>query len=139
MAKRINFTELERNILIEISKRQPVIYSKSKDYETMKAKEVAWDVILAEYNSDARVSKRDTLAAIKVCWLNLLNKAKKEDSLNKKELNKTGGGIKENIVSQTSETIIQLMPQTFNSLVVEDIVTILVSLNLILCVYKLSH
>jgi hypothetical protein len=115
-----NFSDLEKKLLIELAKENEVIFSKQKDTKTVTMKEKAWVGITEKYNSQEGITKRDT-EGLKVCLVNLQMKAKKEAADQKMELYKTGGGPSAlQSLSETSETLVQLMPQVFQSIKVND-------------------
>jgi hypothetical protein len=93
--------------------------SKQKDVTTLLKKEKAWLEVSDKYNSAANISKRD-VSALKTCLLNLQAKAKKEASARKVECRKTGGGPAPPEMSATTSAVIDLMPQVFHSLEVDD-------------------
>jgi hypothetical protein len=117
---RTNFTSFEKNFLVELVKENPLILSKQKDSSTNHQKDKAWLSILTKFNSDENVIKRD-LDSLKACLANLQAKAKKEDAAVKSSMKKTGGGPSSSVhLSSTSATLVELMPQVFNSLSVLD-------------------
>ena len=109
-----NFSTYEKSILIELVKQHSIVITKAKDPKTNHEKEASWEQILTSFNGDAHVSERD-VEQLKSCLVNLTTKAKKENALRKRSLLKTGGGPGEGSgVSQTSEELMQLMPQVFS-------------------------
>lgn len=114
-----NFSEYEKQLLLEIIKDVPIIFSKQRDGDALKKKDAAWASITSKFNEDSGVNKRETMA-LKHCVTNLTCSAKKEDSNLKRQLFKTGGGSTPANLSSASSTIVSLMPQTFNSLQVDD-------------------
>jgi hypothetical protein len=115
-----NFSEFEKKLLIELTKEHEIIFTKQKDTKTTAMKEKAWTVIAEKFNSHEDIMKRD-VDALKVCLVNLQMKAKKEDANRKVELRKTGGGPSPSVnISETSEALIQLQPQVFQPLQIND-------------------
>lgn len=114
-----NFTVFEKELLLELVKDQPVVLSKQRDGPSLKAKVDAWISITSKFNEHAEVTKRDA-DALKVCTMNLTSKAKKDDCIRKKAVFQTGGGPPPPTLSSLSSTMVELMPQTFTSLLVND-------------------
>jgi hypothetical protein len=54
-----NFCDYEKNLLQELVKSHQIILSKAKDTKTAREKEKAWTSMVAQFNSDEKVSKRD--------------------------------------------------------------------------------
>jgi hypothetical protein len=109
-----NFTPYEKSLLLELIKPFPVIFSKQKDAGILKAKEVAWLDGQQKFSQDENATKRD-IEALKICCMNMTARAKKEDSERKKSIFETGGGPSTSEVSETSATIMEMMPQVFTS------------------------
>jgi hypothetical protein len=115
-----NFNEFEKQLLIEITKEHEIVLSKQKDVTTTAKKEKAWKAIVERFNSNESVTRRD-VDGLKACLHNLQVKAKREDSIRKVEIRKTGGGPPPPLsVSETSEALIGMMPEVFSSLDVLD-------------------
>ena len=104
---------------MELIKDDPIILSKQKDMSTTISKEKAWTLLENKYNSNQQVVKRD-MASLKVCLLNLQAKAKKESAMHASQLKKTGGGPPPEAMSGTSATLVELLPQVFQPLDVND-------------------
>lgn len=113
-----NFSEYEKNLLIELVKQNDIIVSKQKDISTSKKKDAAWKIVLDQFNQDDKVNKRD-IAALLLCMKNLTNKAKMEHAQHKRERNATGGGPCP-VLSSTSAEIVNIMPSIFQPLLVND-------------------
>lgn len=116
-AKRVkNFSDYETNLLAEISKSRTSIISKAKDSKTLKEKDDHWKAITGEFNSDPNVTKRGT-EVLKIKFQNMVARAKKEECKRKVELYKTGGGTNTSgDISNTSASIIEMMPGNFASI-----------------------
>ncbi|GFO24408.1 myb/sant-like DNA-binding domain-containing protein 3 [Plakobranchus ocellatus] len=84
-----NYTAYEKELLLEILKRYPIIEDKGNDNSINNKKQEAWDRVTTEYNSHENVAKRDK-ANLKSLWKNLKIKAKKDHARHKKEMLKTG-------------------------------------------------
>ena len=90
--KRIkNFSEYEKNLLLELLKKYPIVLSKDKSTKTNNAKIEARTEVEKEFNGDAQVTQRD-ISSLKISVANLTAKAKKDLAEHKRETNKTGGG-----------------------------------------------
>jgi hypothetical protein len=114
-----NFSDYERNLLIEFVKKHDIILSKNKDSKTTAQKEKTWLALVDEFNADPKVTKRD-LECVKVCLNNLIKKAKKDQADWTKERTKTGGGQNTMQSSSSSSALIGLMPAVFQPLSVAD-------------------
>jgi hypothetical protein len=115
-----NYTSFEKNLLVELTKENPVVLSKQRDSSSNYQKEKAWSIISEKFNSTENVSKRD-IDGLKVCLSNIQAKAKKEDVAHKVSLRKTGGGPSSPLpMSATSTAIIEMMPQVFKPFAVMD-------------------
>jgi hypothetical protein len=114
-----NYTEFEREYLMEIVKEWPIIFSKQRDSKTLKERSAAWRAICDKYNENAEVRKRD-VENLKICVMNVAAKAKKDDCAQKRSLYGTGGGPALPPINSLSATVVQMMPQTFTSLIVDD-------------------
>ncbi|XP_071958588.1 uncharacterized protein [Antedon mediterranea] len=81
MAKRkANFTMLEKSILLDLTKGYPIVSSSSKDSKTQRCKDEAWQMIAALFNDSENISVR-TSQELRICYQNLLQKAKKDESV----------------------------------------------------------
>jgi hypothetical protein len=115
-----NFSSFEKSFLVELTKEFPVVLTKMKDATSNAQKDKAWATISERFNANENVKKRTT-EALKVCLGNLQGKAKKEDAAHKASLRKTGGGPSTPpLMSSTSTSIIELMPQVFKPICVMD-------------------
>jgi hypothetical protein len=118
-ARASNYNEFEKNLLMEIVKDYPIVFSKQRDGQCLKQKDQAWVAITKKYNENAEVLHRSA-DSLKLCVTNLTAKAKKDDCNRRKDLFKTGGGPPPAELSSSSAMVVDLMPQVFSSLDVED-------------------
>ncbi|XP_033119575.1 uncharacterized protein LOC117118947 [Anneissia japonica] len=81
LAKRkANFTMLEKSILLDLTKGYPIVSSSSKDSKTQRSKDEAWQMIAVLFNDSENISVR-TPQELRICYQNLLQKAKKDESI----------------------------------------------------------
>ena len=114
-----NFSELEKQKLVDLIKKFPIILSKEKTSSVLNSKIKAWESLQEEYNADQNVTHRE-LDQLKACISNLTCKAKKEEAVRRRDFNKTGGGPSNQVVSPETEIITSLIPSVFKPLDVPD-------------------
>lgn len=114
-----NYNEIEKNFLLEIIREHPIIFTKQRDKKTLNASHLAWKAITDTFNQNPDITKRST-DSLRSCVMNMTGKAKKEDSSRKRSLYETGGGPSSAPVTETTSSIIQMMPQVFSSHNVDD-------------------
>lgn len=109
-----HISDADKAMFIEVMKGYvSVIESKKHDNVIIQKKRRAWDDIHADFNAEATVSR--TLSQLKVLWKDCKAKAKKAMSRDKRERIKTGGGNKEYEIDTTTKTIVDMIPQFFES------------------------
>ncbi|XP_049519275.1 uncharacterized protein LOC125943797 [Dermacentor silvarum] len=90
--KRVNFSEEERSVLINlVSKYQTIVENKRTDGVSLDKKKKTWKEITDEYNCRPDVRFR-TEAQLRKCWDNLKEKWRKGNADDMKEVFTTGGG-----------------------------------------------
>nr|XP_050024771.1 myb/SANT-like DNA-binding domain-containing protein 3 [Dermacentor andersoni] len=90
--KRINFSEEERSVLIDlVSKYKDLVENKRTDWVSLDKKKTTWKQITDEYNCRPNVRFR-TEPQLRKCWDNLKEKWRKGKADNMKEVFTTGGG-----------------------------------------------
>uniref|UniRef100_A0A6P7G8K5 Regulatory protein zeste n=1 Tax=Diabrotica virgifera virgifera TaxID=50390 RepID=A0A6P7G8K5_DIAVI len=86
----VNFTYDEKLKLAEFIKQHPVLLNKKTDGATNKAKDDAWEVLTAKFNSGGSIKRSSS--SLKKIW----NRMKSESKIYKAKLRinlvKTGGG-----------------------------------------------
>ncbi|XP_054930764.2 uncharacterized protein [Dermacentor andersoni] len=90
--KKINFTEEERGILIDLVTRESnVLENKRTDAVSLSEKKKKWQQIEEQFNSKNGVHPR-TENQLRKCWDNLKEKWRRAKATDTKELFRTGGG-----------------------------------------------
>ncbi|XP_066993763.2 uncharacterized protein [Anabrus simplex] len=104
-----NYNEYERNLFVDlIAKYASIIENKRTDCVSVKEKDIAWDRLCREFNSDIRVTKRCT-KQLKQFYVNMKRNAKKEKARVKIETYKTGGGTFPKGMNDCSEKLLAIM------------------------------
>jgi len=77
MAKRRNFSEYEKQVLLElVNGRKDIIEDKRNDGRMISKKESAWEDLRKDFNARHGVHERE-VGSLKNLWKNLKNKTKK--------------------------------------------------------------
>ena len=72
------YSELEKSLLVELAgKHKDVLESKKNDYKSIRQKNIAWEALSHEFNSQSGVTKRDS-KQLKKCLENVKARAKKQ-------------------------------------------------------------
>lgn len=109
-----HISDADKAMFLEVMKRYVnIIESKKHDNMIIKKKRKAWDDILVDFNAESTVTK--TLGQLKVLWKDCKAKAKKAMSKEKRERMKTGGGSNDHEIDLISKTIVDMIPQFFES------------------------
>lgn len=117
--RKVNFSDYEKTLLLDLAKDKSIISSSAKDAKTKLKKESAWKVVEKDFNKDENVKNR-TVTELKTCFLNIIQRAKQSDSKFKQEVRKTGGGAPSSPLSPHSEIIREMLPQVFHPLNCND-------------------
>ena len=84
MAK-INFTQLEKETLVElIEERRSIVEGKKNDVTSIKRKEEAWEIITVNFNSRVGVNKRSD-KQLRGLWKNLKSQTRKDVASDRRE------------------------------------------------------
>lgn len=110
-----NFSAYEKQFICELAKDFPIVLNTSKDAKTKKLKDTAWNQLYEQFKSDQNVQIR-TLDSIRVCYMNLVQRAKTDDASHKREVRQTGGGPAPPQVDATTSLIKETAPQLFESI-----------------------
>ncbi|XP_062584822.1 myb/SANT-like DNA-binding domain-containing protein 3 [Saccostrea cucullata] len=114
--KSANFSELEKEILLElIHARKDIIENKQNDGRMVSKKNTEWINIEKEFNSRHGVNKR-TITQLKSLWKNLKARTKSAVAKERRDKIKTGGGPSGKSLDKISSTISEMLPQQINSL-----------------------
>lgn len=116
MGKSANFSELEKETVLElVEKEKHIIEDKRNDGRMVAKKEKAWESLTRDFNSRPGVNKRTT-PQLKRLWKNLKGKAKKSLAEERKSRKETGGGAEVTSVDSISQKVISITPQQIFSL-----------------------
>ncbi|XP_062619358.1 myb/SANT-like DNA-binding domain-containing protein 3 [Saccostrea cucullata] len=114
--KSANFSELEKEILLElIHARKDIIENKQNDGRMVSKKNTEWINIEKEFNSRHGVNKR-TIIQLKSLWKNLKARTKSAVAKERRDKRKTGGGPSGKSLDKISSTISEMLPQQIFSL-----------------------
>lgn len=114
--KSANFSELEKEILLElIHAKKDIIENKQNDGRMVSKKNTEWTNIEKEFNSRHGVNKR-TITQLKSLWKNLKARTKSAVAKERREKKKTGGGPAGKSLDKIASTISEMLPQQINSL-----------------------
>ena len=113
-APRVLYTEIEKLTLMElVEEKRAILESKKTDAVSQAQKKKIWEGKAALYCLQLGTRPRTT-EQLKVLWKNLVARAKKEKSTERKERLATGGGtLPQGIVSSISERVMAMTPGTF--------------------------
>ena len=79
------YSELEKSLIDElVGKHKDVLESKKNDYKSIRQKNIAWEALSHEFNSQSGVTKRDS-KQLKKCWGNVKARAKKQIAKQKRD------------------------------------------------------
>ena len=118
MAGRVVFTHRDKQIFLDlISPRIEKLESKASGVRTIVEKQTAWREIMEGFNATS-ATPVDNIRQLKNLWKNLKTKAKKDNSADKKNRKKTGGGTA-TAMGTISQTICDLLPNQINA-AIED-------------------
>uniref|UniRef100_A0A6P7GBS4 Regulatory protein zeste n=1 Tax=Diabrotica virgifera virgifera TaxID=50390 RepID=A0A6P7GBS4_DIAVI len=90
MSAIVAYTREDKEILIEILKKYPIIENKNTDATTIKKQSEAWNAVMHDYNA-VRTEIR-TVTQLKRCWDKIKRQKKMELSKERQNRMSTGGG-----------------------------------------------
>lgn len=107
-----NFSDFEVKLLLELltEERLQTIESKQSDTKMIQKKNDLWEKILSEFVAQGGQADRD-IKSIKNCWKRLKETAKKQRSMDMKEIRTTGGGSKVRHMTEESSRVCAMLPE----------------------------
>ncbi|XP_003727240.2 uncharacterized protein LOC100891767 [Strongylocentrotus purpuratus] len=84
--RKINFTLFEKNLILNLGKQRPVVFSKLKDGQTQAVKRKAWTEMMWTFNRTQGIKTQRTAREIKNCLVNMTNRNKEVDEFLKSQM-----------------------------------------------------
>ncbi|XP_041454732.1 uncharacterized protein LOC121407631 [Lytechinus variegatus] len=84
--RKINFLIFEKNLILNLGKQRPVVFSKLKDGKTQALKRKAWTEIMWAFNKTPGIKTQRTAREIKNCMVNMTNRNKEVDEFLKSQM-----------------------------------------------------
>lgn len=78
-SRKTNFTNFEKQVIINLGKEHLVIFSKQKDNETQSKKRRAWTSIMWTFNRTPGIDNQRTAREIKTCLINMTNRTQTKE------------------------------------------------------------
>ncbi|XP_035457834.1 myb/SANT-like DNA-binding domain-containing protein 3 [Spodoptera frugiperda] len=113
-----NFTADEKILLAQLVKKRPIVESKITDGKSVAKKQVAWEQITQEFNSNANVHKRETIT-LKRAWDNMKAVTRKARAAERGNLIRTGGGPQPPPLSPQHGAIISIVEEAAPAVITE--------------------